>query len=506
MKIFILNPLLFTGKLSKIARKRQPLELAYIASLLRHDHKVRLLDANALNLDLENTIAEIKNFNPDILILTSTPVDRWEVPSHEHIKLLIKNIIQTINSVEIPYIILTGAHGTLMPEYILQKTKTNVSCPQPNTLSSVIPAKAGIQETQLLTKTNFLDPRLRGDDKRQIQKSFNIIFIVRGEPELIVKNLVNEIDSTKNYKNVLGISYLENNQVINNPNAERIKNLDEFPLPAYDLLPMEKYAYTFSDIPKPFSIMLTSRGCPFNCTYCLKAMMPGMYVDRSPESVIKEMQYLVNKFSVQGIYFQDWEFLIDKNRVEKICDLILAAPELQDLKWGCNARAADIDENIVIKMKSAGCVRINIGFESGSQKVLDLANKKIKISEIENAIKICQAQGIIIGIYSILNLPGETKETIAETEKFLVDNIIKTMCAPNLPIPYLGTELYQILKKQEGREVAWQDLEKFTGRVAVHQPPWLAKIYRWHYKYKYTLGNYYFLNPKFYRQIFRRYV
>ena len=228
MKIFILNPLLFTGKLSKIARKRQPLELAYIASLLRHDHKVRLLDANALNLDLENTIAEIKNFNPDILILTSTPVDRWEVPSHEHIKLLIKNIIQTINSVEIPYIILTGAHGTLMPEYILQKTKTNVSCPQPNTLSSVIPAKAGIQETQLLTKTNFLDPRLRGDDKRQIQKSFNIIFIVRGEPELIVKNLVNEIDSTKNYKNVLGISYLENNQVINNPNAERIKNLDEF--------------------------------------------------------------------------------------------------------------------------------------------------------------------------------------------------------------------------------------------------------------------------------------
>ena len=78
MKIFILNPLLFTGKLSKIARKRQPLELAYIASLLRHNYEVRLLDANALNLNLEDTITEIKNFNPDILILTSTPVDRWE--------------------------------------------------------------------------------------------------------------------------------------------------------------------------------------------------------------------------------------------------------------------------------------------------------------------------------------------------------------------------------------------------------------------------------------------
>src|SRR3989339_398779 len=108
MKIFILNPFLFTGKLSKLSRKRQPLSLAYIASLLRDKYEIRLLDANALNLDLDQTITEIKKFNPEILILTSTPIDRWEVPSHEHIKLLIKNIIQTINSVEIPYIILTG--------------------------------------------------------------------------------------------------------------------------------------------------------------------------------------------------------------------------------------------------------------------------------------------------------------------------------------------------------------------------------------------------------------
>ncbi|PIP29385.1 hypothetical protein COX27_01820 [Candidatus Kuenenbacteria bacterium CG23_combo_of_CG06-09_8_20_14_all_36_9] len=454
MKIFILNPLLFTGKLSKIARKRQPLELAYIASLLRHDHKVCLLDANALNLDLEDTITEIKNFNPEILILTSTPVDRWEVPSHEHIKLLIKNIIQTINSVEIPYIILTGAHGTVMPEYILQKTKVN--------------------------------------------------FVVRGEPEIIVKNLVNEIAGHKNYKNILGISYLENNQVINNPNAERIKNLDELPLPAYDLLPMEKYSYTFSDIPKPFSIMLTSRGCPFNCTYCLKVMMPEFYTTRSPENVVNEIKYLMNKFSVQGIYFQDWEFLINKDRINKICDLILAEPILKNLKWGCNARVTDLDENIVAKMKSAGCVRINIGFESGSQKILDLADKKIKIEEIKNAIEICKKHNINIGIYSILNLPGETKETISETEKFLVDNNIKTMCAPNLPIPYPGTKLYEMLKKQKNREVAWEDLEKYTGRINVAQAPFIAKIYRWHYKYKYTLGNYYFLNPKFYQNIFKR--
>lgn len=470
MKIFILNPLLFTGKLSKIARKRQPLELAYIASLLRRDNEIKLVDANALELNLNQTIQEIRNFNPDILILTSTPVDRWEVPSHEHIKLLIKNIVQTIKNIHIPYIILTGAHGTVMPEYIFKKT-------------SVPPVGA----------YNYTSLR-------------NNLFIVRSEPELIVKNLVNEIDGNKNYKNIAGISYYdENNNFINNPLASRNQNLDDLPLPAYDLLPMEKYSYTFKDIPRPFSIILSSRGCPFNCTYCLKVMMPDKYIARSPENVFQEIKYLVEKFNIQGIYFQDWEFLINQERVAEICDLIIQEPVLKNLKWGCNARASDINEKIVTKMKAAGCVRINIGFESGSQKILDLANKKIKIEEIKNALKICRQHNINIGIYSILNLPGENKKTIAETEKFLIDNNLKTMCAPNLPIPYPGTKLYEILIAKEGREVPWEDLEKYTGRVGVNQQPLLAKIYRWHYKYKYIFGNWYFLKIKFYKILFKRF-
>src|SRR3989339_607026 len=125
MKIFILNPFLFTGKLSKLSRKRQPLSLAYIASLLRDKYEIKLLDANALNLDLGQTIDEIKKFGPEILILTSTPIDRWEVPSHAHIKFLIDNIIKTIDSIEIPHTILLGSHGSVMPEWILKKSKVN---------------------------------------------------------------------------------------------------------------------------------------------------------------------------------------------------------------------------------------------------------------------------------------------------------------------------------------------------------------------------------------------
>lgn len=451
MKVFILNPFLFTAKLSYMARKRQPLDLAYIASLFRNDFEIKLLDANALNLSLLETIGKIEEFKPDILILTSTPIDRWEVPSHKHLKLLIDNILKIIDSVKISYVILLGAHGSLMPEWLLKKSRVN--------------------------------------------------FLVRGEPELATNDLVRAILKGGALSQIRGISYMKDGEIINNPPAPRNRNLDDLPFPAYDLLPMEKYRYTFPDIPVPFSLMLSSRGCPFNCTYCLKVMMAGPYIARSPKNVVAEMEYLVNKFGVQGIYFQDWEFLINQERVAKICDLIIEKG--MAVKWGANARASDVNGEVVKKMKAAGCVRINIGFETGSQKVLDLARKQIKISDIERAVAVCRQFGINIGIYSILNLPGETKETIKESEKFLADNNLQTMVEPNLPIPYFGTPLYEMLKEQEGQDFDWENLEKYAGRVMADQPAWLARLYRWHYKHKFSLGKWYFFKPTFLSKLFK---
>ncbi|MFA6215677.1 MAG: radical SAM protein [Patescibacteria group bacterium] len=452
MKIFILNPCLYTGKLSKRQRKRQPLDLGYLAALLRQNYEVKLLDANALDLSLEETIAEINKFNPEVLVLTSTPIDHWQAPSHDHVKVLAANMVKTVNSISVPNIILTGTHGSITPEWVLKKMKVN--------------------------------------------------FVVRGEPEYTVLNLVSALAKGNDWSGLKGISYLKAEKVINNPSAERIQNLDELPLPAYDLLPMEKYRYTFSDIPTPFSIILSSRGCPNRCVYCLQVMMPGRYIVRSPENVVAEIKYLVEKFGVKGIYFQDWEFMIIKERVKKICDLIIA--EKIKIKWGCNGRAVNIDDELVAKMKQAGCVRVNIGFESGADAVLQTIKKNVSPQALKNAFAVCKKYGINIGVYSLLNLPGETKKTISETEKFLVDNDLQVMCSTNFPIPYFGTEMYEMLKKQEGRQsFDWEKLDKYAGKVGVSQPPWLAKIYRWHYKYKYTLGRWYFLKPKFYAKFIK---
>lgn len=425
MKIFILNPPIYAKKKSLMnVRRRQPLSLAYIASLLRNKHKITFLDANVLDYDVGETVFEIQKNKPEILILTSAPVDRWECPNSH-----IDSVFEIINLVNIDNTILTGPHGTVTPDWIFEKCKVK--------------------------------------------------YIIKGEPEITVLNLVTALANNYNIEKIKGISFRKDGQIIHNESALRIENLDQLPLPAYDLLSMDKYRYSFGDLPQPFSIMLTSRGCPFQCIYCLKVMAPGKYIARSPESVVKEIKYLIENFGIKSIYFQDWEFTIDKERVEKICNLILE----KNLKfnWGCNSRANDLSDNLVKKMKRAGCVRINIGFESASQKILDNLKKNIKKEDIKQAIKICQDNNLKIGLYGFLNASGENRGTIKETIKFLKKYKLKDVYL-NLPIPYIGTELFEQLKKQRKDKFTWDNIEKYAGKIDVKYSPKIAKFWQKYYK------------------------
>lgn len=451
MKVFILNPPIYSKKKSIMnVRPRQPLSLAYIASLfLEKNYEVNLFDANVLGYDTDKTVEEIKKYNPDILILTSTPVDRWECPNSH-----IDSVFKIINKAGVPTTILTGSHGSTTPEWIFKKC--------------------------------------------------NIQFIVRGEPEMTVLNLVETLTEKKDIREVGGISYKVDNKIIHNKDAPRIEDLDSLPFPTYHLLPMKRYRYSFSDLPHPFSIMLSSRGCPFNCIFCLKIMARGKYFARSPENVVKEMEYLVKNFNIRSVFFQDWEFTIDRERVEKICDLILK----KNLKilWGCNARASDLSDKLVKKMKQAGCVRINIGFESGSQKILDKVNKGIKISDLERAVKVCRGNDINIRMYALLNLPGENKETIKETVNFFTKNNIDFM-APSLRIrgiPYPGTPLFKRLKAINSRtSLDWDNVEKYAGKIDVEQSPITARLYYRHFRLKNKFGSLYFFHPGFYWQVLK---
>ncbi|MBI3305390.1 radical SAM protein [Candidatus Parcubacteria bacterium] len=444
MRILVLNPAIYAGKTNIMTvRDRQPLDMAYIAALLRADHEVRLLDANIFGYDVDRTLEEIEAFRPDAFVLTSTPVNRWECPNSH-----IDSVYELINRARIENTILTGSHGSVTPEWMLRKC--------------------------------------------------NVKYVVRGEPEMIVKNLVETIAAGGDPKTVKGISFREGEGFRHTEDAPRVENLDAMPMPAYDLLPMERYRYSFSDLPQPFSIMLTSRGCPYHCTFCLKVMSKDKFIWRSTKSVIDEIQYLQQNFGVRSVYFQDWEFVINKPRVHELCDALIR--EGIKVRWGCNVRANDFFfKDLIKKMADAGCVRVNIGFESGSQKVLNSIKKAIRIQDLETAIEFTRALGIKLGMYALINAPGETKETIRETMAFLAKHHIDAMNF-NLTIPYLGTEMHERLKQLKPQaEVNWDNVEDYAGLVDTELSPVAARFWQRHAKFQIRFGKLYPLNPAFWQ-------
>lgn len=414
--VLIVNPPVLplrSGKFNVSVRPRPPLDLAYIQAILKKFTSSQLLDACALMMTPGQTIKYIHKVKPQIVILTSTPLDRWECPY-----LSIDGVFEILNGLSGPTTILCGSHGTITPDWIFKNAKVD--------------------------------------------------FVVRGEPEIIVKNLVKTLLRGKQAKRIKGLSYQDTKtgKIIHNPDQPLLKNLDRLPFPAYEDLDFRLYSYTSKDIPRPFAIMLTSRGCPFRCIYCFKKMMGLAYRTRQPEKVVAELKLLESRFGIQGVFFQDWEFLVREENVVAICNLIIKN-ELK-IRWGCNGRATDFSIELMTLMKQAGCVRINIGLESGSQKILDSIEKLTTVADNQKAVDVAKAVGISLGTYGLINAPGEDASTLRETAKFLVKNRLAGSFWWSFPIPYFGTKLFEKVRTKVDN---WSELAGYAGKTAVIYPP-----------------------------------
>ncbi len=232
-------------------------------------------------------------------------------------------------------------------------------------------------------------------------------------------------------------------------------------------------------------------------------MSSGKYVSRSPKNVIHEIEYLIKNFSIQSIYFQDLEFLIQPERVNKICQLIL--DKKLKFNWGCNVRANDIirDSNLIKKMKQAGCQQINLGLESASNQILANINKKITQEDLQKAVDILKKYEIQINYYVLLGCPGETKETIKETVDFIAKNNLSFKNF-NRIVPYPGTQLFKELKKQHPyKKFKWENIEHYAGRVGTKLTPRKALFFLRHYKYQYQSGRFYYLKPLFWLNLIK---
>jgi radical SAM superfamily enzyme YgiQ (UPF0313 family) len=220
---------------------------------------------------------------------------------------------------------------------------------------------------------------------------------------------------------------------------------------------MEEYFAAVKEVPprgeirKPWTMMITSRGCPYNCVFCsVHVVMGRKWRGRSPENVVDEIEQVVHTYHVKQIDFLDDNMTLNKKRMENICDLIVKRG--LDIEWYTpnGIRADGLDENLLTKMKASGCKKIRIAPESGVQRVVDqIIKKDLDLKKVENAVILSKKVGIKVGCFFIIGLIGETKEDIEATIKYAYK--LRRLGADSFyfsyATPLYGTELYEQAKR-----------------------------------------------------------
>jgi anaerobic magnesium-protoporphyrin IX monomethyl ester cyclase len=261
--------------------------------------------------------------------------------------------------------------------------------------------------------------------------------------------------------------------------GEFIRDLDEIPIPARHLMQMEFYVRSKDRLPETYlyfvppktrvAAILTSRGCPYDCIFCHNSFKGIPFRGNSPERVLQEIDELVNKYKVKALFFIEDNLFVNRNRLKRICEMLIERN--YDLIWGGNARVDNVDPEILALAKRAGCRQVTFGFESGSQKILDILRKRTTVQQILKAIRLTHEAGLVVNGTFMIGNPEETLEDIRLTQKMIKENPIDSVgiC---IATPFPGTELWNIAEKSGAipPHLTWSD---FTyDRI----PIWVNRI------------------------------
>jgi anaerobic magnesium-protoporphyrin IX monomethyl ester cyclase len=281
--------------------------------------------------------------------------------------------------------------------------------------------------------------------------------VVRGEGERAWLDLCECAEKGESLEGVLGVTFQKDGEIVHNLDQPVIDDVDSLPFPAYHLFKMERYSNlqpTLDDVAGPSYPILSSRGCPYRCNYCSQ-ILPRGWRARSPESVLSEWRWLVEDLGAAEIGVLDDSFNIDRQRVLDICDRLIAEG-LNHVPWIMinGIRANLVDEELLGRMREAGCIRAAFGVESGNQRILDtVIHKQLTLDQVRAAFRAAKAVGMETIGFFIIGLPGETEETMEDTIRFAceLDPVVANF---SMATPFPGTHLYQ------------QVLE--SGRLLVH--------------------------------------
>jgi len=391
-----------------------PIYLSYTVAVLEEaGFEVSFIDAIMEELDIPAFTQAVREINPDLLVMEcSTPSIRHDLQSAAAVKSALPNT----------KIALVGSHVTFFHQDILAENPS-------------------------------------------------VDAICRGEFEITVRELARAIAEGRDWNTVEGLSYQEDGRILVTPDRPLIEDLDSLPFPAWHIVRVDGYRAAIYSGRKP-TAMVSSRGCPYHCTYCLwpNTLYGHRFRARSAKNVVDEIEQAVKQYGIDEIYFDDDTFTMDKKRVLEICWLMqergLRVP------WICQARVDTVDRETLLEMKEAGCHYILFGVESGSPEMLKIMKKRITLDQAREAFRLCNEVGIKTQAFFLFGIPGETQETIRQTIEFAKElEASSTQFA--VAIPHPGSVLYE--QCVQNNWLVYNDWEDFASCEALIETTQLSR-------------------------------
>lgn len=294
----------------------------------------------------------------------------------------------------------------------------------------------------------------------------NADFVVFGEGEQTILELLDHLSKgKKQLAEIDGLAWRENGKVVVNRPRELIADLDSLPFPDRDLIDQSLYhAQSFLSYSSRAMTISTSRGCPCRCVFCASGHRFRSHVrERSIANVMKEIDYLRDRFKIDYLLIKDDMFTSHKSRIEEFCSAMLQRHP--GLKWHCMVHVNFVDRDLLFTMKSAGLNDVFLGIESGNNEILKKARKGITIERSREMVKACAQLGIRSYGAFILGLPGDTSETIEQTIHFAC-SLSLTLAGFSILIPYPGTQVFEdYYHPDESKPI---DYRQFIASTGIH--------------------------------------
>jgi anaerobic magnesium-protoporphyrin IX monomethyl ester cyclase len=284
----------------------------------------------------------------------------------------------------------------------------------------------------------FGGPEPTTDPDRYLTKDGYIV--VRGEGEVTFVELLGRLSAGAGLSSVRGISYRENDAIRHNPNRAMIADLNTLQRCAWHQFKLDLYE---GEVNGQRAInLISSRGCPYHCIYCLHALFGKEYRARDARAIVDEMEYLQRTYGYRGFFMFDDLFMIDRKSLNAFCDELIR--RRLNVSWRCFTRVNIVHEDTLALMKRSGCVNIFFGVESGSERSLKLMKKGIRLEDIHRGIALSKGAGIETSTFLLIGFPWETKEDF-EATRSLVCEVLPDTVLISFATPVPKTEFSQIV-------------------------------------------------------------